>query len=204
MKKALVALASAALALGALAGTSVSAPPPSEAAYCAITWGSQPQATATASGEAWFSPHTVKGVRTGRHACYDRLVVDVRGPAIWHHVRYGPVRDGDGRTLSLRGAADLQVFLTNPSTTGAGTLTWRPGNTRELRDVSGYRTFRQVVLASHHRETVTGEYDGQPRSHDEAYTSIGLGVRARLPFRVFQLEGPDGGSRLVVDVAHRW
>ncbi|HRO95191.1 MAG TPA: hypothetical protein PLJ28_14860, partial [Citricoccus sp.] len=98
----------------------------------------------------------------------------------------------------------LQVFLTNPSTTSTGTLTWTPGNTRELRDVSGYRTLRQVVLASHHRETVTGESAGQPRSHDEAYTSIGLGVRARLPFRVFQLEGPGGGSRLVVDVAHRW
>ena len=38
----------------------------------------------------------------------------------------------------------------------------------------------------------------------EGYTSIGLGVRARLPFRVFMLDGPGTSSRLVVDVAHRW
>jgi hypothetical protein len=29
-------------------------------------------------------------------------------------------------------------------------------------------------------------------------------VRARLPFRVFVLRGPGSGSRLVIDVAHRW
>jgi len=29
-------------------------------------------------------------------------------------------------------------------------------------------------------------------------------VRARLPFRVFVLAGPGNGSRLVIDVAHRW
>ena len=38
----------------------------------------------------------------------------------------------------------------------------------------------------------------------EAVTQIGLGVRARLPFRVFTLDGPGNGSRLVIDVAHRW
>jgi len=35
-------------------------------------------------------------------------------------------------------------------------------------------------------------------------TTIGLGARARLPFRVFTLSGPGQGSRLVIDVAHRW
>ncbi|BAS14136.1 conserved hypothetical protein [Arthrobacter sp. Hiyo8] len=38
----------------------------------------------------------------------------------------------------------------------------------------------------------------------EGYTSLGLGVRARLPFRVFTLAGPGTGSRLVIDVAHMW
>ena len=55
-------------------------------------------------------------------------------------------------------------------------------------NVAGYTTFRQVAWA--------GSFEGQ--------TSIGLGVRARLPFRVFTLAGPGGGSRIVVDVAHRW
>jgi hypothetical protein len=57
-----------------------------------------------------------------------------------------------------------------------------------VTDISGYQTFRQVAYA--------GSFEG--------YTSIGLGVRARLPFRVFTLDGPGSGSRLVVDVAHFW
>jgi len=31
-----------------------------------------------------------------------------------------------------------------------------------------------------------------------------LGVRARLPFRLLQLQGPGANSRIVVDVARRW
>ena len=55
-----------------------------------------------------------------------------------------------------------------------------------MTNVSGYQTFRQVAWA--------GSFEG--------YTTLGLGVRARLPFKVFTLDGPGSGSRLVVDVAH--
>jgi hypothetical protein len=57
--------------------------------------------------------------------------------------------------------------------------------------VKGFRTFRQVAYA--------GSFEGQ--------TTFGLGVRARLPFRVFVLAGSPGdrhGAMLVIDVAHRW
>jgi hypothetical protein len=54
--------------------------------------------------------------------------------------------------------------------------------------VTGYQTFRQVAWA--------GSFEGQ--------STIALGVRARLPFRVFTLAGPGTGSRLVIDVAHFW
>ena len=54
--------------------------------------------------------------------------------------------------------------------------------------MSGYRTLRQVAWA--------GSFEGQ--------TSLGVGVRARLPFRVTVLDGPGTGSRVVLDVAHRW
>ena len=54
--------------------------------------------------------------------------------------------------------------------------------------MAGFRTFRQVSWA--------GSFEG--------LTSVGLGVRARLPFRVFVLSGPGSGSRIVVDVAHTW
>jgi hypothetical protein len=52
-----------------------------------------------------------------------------------------------------------------------------------LVNVTGFSTFRQVAWA--------GSFEGQ--------TTVGLGVRARLPFRVFTLPG-----RVVVDVAHVW
>ncbi|HEX2064459.1 MAG TPA: hypothetical protein VHE80_08555 [Acidimicrobiales bacterium] len=38
----------------------------------------------------------------------------------------------------------------------------------------------------------------------EGRSTFGLGVWARLPFRVFKLDGPGTSSRIVVDVAHRW
>ena len=55
-------------------------------------------------------------------------------------------------------------------------------------NVSGYRTFRQVAWA--------GSFEGQ--------STVGLGLRARLPFRVTAVDGPGTGSRLVIDVAHSW
>ena len=61
-------------------------------------------------------------------------------------------------------------------------------NTKELSNVSGYRTFRQVADA--------GSFEGQ--------TTYGLGVRARLLFRVFTVAGPGTNTRLVVDVVHHW
>ena len=39
----------------------------------------------------------------------------------------------------------------------------------------------------------------------EGQTTLALGVRARLPFRVFTTyDAATNRSRLVVDVAHRW
>ena len=61
-------------------------------------------------------------------------------------------------------------------------------NPLEVASVGGYRTFRQVVWGSSFEGTST----------------LGIGVRARLPFRVFTLPSVGGGSRLVVDVAHTW
>ena len=89
----------------------------------------------------------VLGVRTGRHECYDRLVID-RAPN--------------------------------------AQFTAQPG--QEIADVAGYSTFREVAYG--------GSFEG--------YTTIGLGVRARLPMRVFTLPGPGNGDRFVVDVAHHW
>jgi hypothetical protein len=151
---------------------------------CPRGWGSLPEA----NSRMVQSPIT--NVRTGRHACYDRLVVDLRGRAPGYDVRYvSTVRqDGSGFAVPLRGGAKLQIVVRAPSYDTSGQSTYNPANRRELSNVSGYSTFRQVAFA--------GSFEGQ--------TTIGLGVRARLPFRVFTLAGPGTSSRLVVDVAHHW
>ncbi len=177
-----VGTALAALALGA--GLLVATPTAASAAYCGQVWGSTPEAVTT------LSAATVTGVRSGRHTCFDRLVVDLRGRVAGYDVRYVPqvTSDGSGALVPLRGGARLQVVVTAPAYDENGAPTYRPASRRELVDVAGYRTFRQVAWA--------GTFEG--------YTTLGLGVRARLPFRVLTLAGPGGGSRLVVDVAHRW
>ena len=148
--------------------------------FCGQRWGSQPKVVTTGSaGE-------VVDVRAGRHACFDRLVLDVDGELDGYFVQYvSEVRhDGSGTPVPLRGGARLSVTATaKAAPTDAFFL-----DDGELVDVRRYRTFRQVAWA--------GSFEG--------HTTVGLGVRARLPFRAFILDGPGDSSRLVVDVGHRW
>lgn len=122
--------------------------------------------------------------------CFDRLVLDFADDVDGYSVRYVAqvTMDGSGHIVPLRGGAELQVTAIAPAADRHGNTTYRPADRRELVPVSGWRTFRQVALA--------GSFEGQ--------TTLGLGVRARLPFRVFTVDGPGLGSRLVIDVAHRW
>jgi hypothetical protein len=174
-----LAAAFAAVTLAAspvLVATPVHAKTPS----CGVTWGSLPEARNPGS------TGVVTDVRTGRHACFDRLVLDVSGDVDGYFVRYvGQVRrDGSGAPVRLRGGASLEVVVTAPS---VATDAWFLPN-GELLDARGYRSFRHLAWA--------GSFEGQ--------STFGLGVRARLPFRVLVMDGPGMGSRLVVDVAHRW
>jgi hypothetical protein len=152
--------------------------------YCGFYWGSLlKQHTATA-----VAPLT--NVRAGRHTCFDRLVLDMSGKADGYRVEYVTqvYRDGSGLLVPLRGGARLSIIAIAPAHDDAYRPTYRPANPAEMVNVSGWRTFRQVSWA--------GTFEGQ--------STIGLGVRARLPFRVFTLDGPGAGSRIVIDVAHRW
>jgi hypothetical protein len=170
----------------------VSAIPAQAAAapYCGITWGSLPKAHSAGDTDM------INNVRAGRHACFDRLVVDLGGQDVSfksYDVRYVPVvgEEGTGNPLPVRGAADLQVIVKAPAYDGDYNPTFLPANRKEVVDVTGYRTFRQLAWG--------GSYEGQ--------TTMALGVRARLPFRVFTLNGTpqsDDGPKLVIDVAHRW
>lgn len=154
------------------------------AAGCATGWGSLPEAS-TQPGAGQLT-----NVRTGRHTCYDRIVFDVKGKPSWYRVHY--VKNfatvGEGKLIPARGGAKLEIILLTPSYDDDGRPTYKPADYDELTNVSGYRTFRQVVSA--------GSFEGE--------TVIGVGVRARLPFRVFTLIGPGDTGRIVVDVAHTW
>ena len=173
-----------------LVGLAVVVPASAQAApYCEITWGSLPKGASSAVSYP-SATNALTDVRAGRHGCYDRLVMDVDGSAAGS-VQYvdAVLTEGRGDVLPLRGGAFLQIGLRNPSyDINTGDSTFTPMNPNELVNVTGWRTFRQVADG--------GSFEG--------YTTIGLGVRARLPFRVFVLAGPGSGSRLVVDVAHRW
>ena len=164
----------------AATGVVVATPAHARTPYCGIRWGTLPEQRTPGSTGA------ITDVRTGRHACFDRLVVQVSGDADGYFVRYvGQVRrDGSGTPVPVRGGARLEVIVTAPP---VPTDSWFLPN-GELLDPRGYRTFRHLAWA--------GSFEGQ--------STFGLGVRARLPFRVFTLDGPGTGSRVVVDVAHRW
>lgn len=182
MKKLISWLTALVLAAGLgliVPGGAHAAPP-----YCGITWGS------LAEVREPYTAGPITDVRSGRHECFDRLVVDVDGDPAGYHVRYvnQVTADGSGLPVPLRGRAFLQVVVRAPAYDENGMGTYEFDDPRALVDVGGYPTFRQVAWA--------GSFEGQ--------TTIGLGVRARLPFRVFVLDGPGEGSRVVVDVAHRW
>ncbi|RAX49445.1 hypothetical protein DQ353_10305 [Arthrobacter sp. AQ5-05] len=169
-------------------GTAPAAPAATPAAvsapYCGIAWGS------LADSVAGYSSATVTNVRTGRHDCFDRMVIDLKGKVKGYDVRYvsAVYTEGQGRLVPLAGAADLRIVVKAPAYTTSGTPTYYPANRLNVGNVAGYTTFRQVAFL--------GSFEGQ--------SSFGLGVRARLPFRTFVLIDATGTSRLVIDVAHRW
>jgi hypothetical protein len=167
------------------AGLGFLAPGPAAAdSYCGLAWGS------LVKTDPAMSQAKVANVRTGQHYCFDRLVIDLNGPVAGYTARYVPqvVQDGSGLPVQLRGQAFLQLTANAPAYDDNGQSTYNPADKNELTNVAGYQTFRQVAWA--------GSFEG--------YSSLGLGVRARLPFRVFTLAGSDAGSRLVIDVAHFW
>jgi hypothetical protein len=174
-------LALTAVALPVVAATTPT-PVPVAATSCVTPWGSTSE---------WVEPlgaAPLTAVRTGRHDCFDRVVFDLAGPAAGYRVEYVDhvFQDGSGAVLTVPGGARLLVNVNHPAYDDAGnpTVLPVPAAGQQVADVSGYRTLRSVVYGS--------SFEGA--------TTFGVGVRARLPFRVSVVDG----SRVVVDVAHRW
>ena len=158
--------------------------------YCGQVWGSQAKSAGVSRHTGLSYP--VIDVRTGRHPCFDRLVVDVADRATAVSVRYVDRVAAPGAVpVRLVGSATLLVEVDHGiDPAGRFYSRLRPAGddtTYRVGDVSAFRTLREVRwLANMHP------------------TQFGVGVGARLPFRVFVLNSPAGGSRLVVDVGHRW
>lgn len=155
---------------------------PAQATVCPTGWGSLPKSATDASAYDLLT-----NIRTGQHACYDRMVIDVTNPYAGYDVRYvsNVYADGSGDLIPLTGGAKLQIISSasyNPET-GNPTYPGISGQPLPGVDLAGYQTFRSAKFA--------GSFEGQ--------STIGLGVRAKLPFRVMKLD-----NRVVIDVAHRW
>ncbi|MFF1273229.1 hypothetical protein ACFVZC_07440 [Streptomyces marokkonensis] len=158
---------------------------PTRATACPTGWGS----LARTDADSTTTP--VRDIRTGRHDCFDRMVVDLPGAGrgdLGYSVRYVDrlYQDGSGRPVPVAGGAVLEVRVAAPSyapESGEPTYPARAGRPLPGVDLTGYRTFRDARFA--------GSFEGE--------TQVGLGVRARLPFRVLELPG-----HLVIDVAHTW
>ena len=157
-------------ALALTAGLGLAGAAPASAASCGISWGS------TAKTAPTHSTAPITDVRSGRHECFDRLVIDVRGAVPGYRVAYVDqvTQPGSGAGVPLRGGARLSVTVLAPAYDAGGRATYSPADRSALVDVADHSTFRQVALA--------GSFEGQ--------TTFGLGVRARLPVRVTVLPGP--------------
>jgi hypothetical protein len=156
------------------------------APYCGITWGS-----ADKSGGALSSAPLV-AVRSTSGTCSDRIEFEFNGTAKGYSVGYAAQVPTEGQGLDLApytaGGAYLYVTLRAPAydANGASTINARDG--AHLVNALGYDTLRDGVFG--------GSFEG--------YTTVAVGVRARLPFRVTLLTGPGTHSRIAVDVADLW
>lgn len=162
---------------------------------CSTMWGSLGKSGA-AAGEQGLQ--LLLNVRSGQHPCYDRVAFDLTGNdsgPVGYSVEYVTTvaNEASGEFVPLAGGARLKVVIDQGSFDhGSQSSAYNPADPARLVDVTGYRTLRQVAWADTFRADVT--------------TTIGIGVRARLPMRAFLLPSATQffGQRLVIDIAHHW
>jgi len=149
----------------------------------------------------------ITGVRAARRGCFDRVVIRLKGTAPGFHVRYVS-RAGVG--IPLRGRTQLRILVQSsrfqvgqcmPVGCDGVAGEYRPPNWRNLINLKGFRTVRQVAITNqeYSLELNEGGYDYDITGGETTY---GIGVRKRLPFRVFTRQYATT-SQLVIDVAHR-
>ncbi|WP_328403628.1 hypothetical protein OHS70_33230 [Streptomyces sp. NBC_00390] len=151
---------------------------------CSTAWGSGVKSATDTDSKP------LRNITTSSNTCYDRMVFDVKGVSgkIGYHVGYVPAfhQDGSGEQIPVKGGAILEIFVSAPSydpATSKPTYSGKAAQPLPGVKITGYKTFKDTKFGA--------SFEGQ--------TQVGLGVRAKLPFRVLQ-----SGDKLMVDVAHTW
>lgn len=123
------------------------------------------------------------GIRVGRHATFDRVVLDLRGgrPEFFVHQVPQLIADGSGMPVFVPGNYFLEVRM---SPAAAHDLN---GNTT----YTGSRNFPTPSLTNVRGVAITGDY--------EANLTVGLGSSNDRWHRVFILDAP---TRVVIDIGH--
>ncbi|WP_291412660.1 hypothetical protein [Actinophytocola sp.] len=136
-------------------------------------------------------------VRAGQHDCFDRVVLDINGPAeVGYVVGYVPVvtADGSGKPIPVAGKAALQVVVRAPAQ-GFDDTGHQPGKVLADTGDRFYTSGRLARWRSLREVRFAGFFEGQ--------CTLAVGVSEKLPFRVFtQLDETDKVRRLVIDIAH--
>jgi hypothetical protein len=164
---------------------------PVEGTACATQdWG-----TGAKDGSQVLSPAPLYLVRVGQHPCYDRVVFDVNGPEpVGYAARYVPVvqADGSGKPVPVAGGAALEVVVRAPML-GTDSQGHQPGSRVPAVGADLVPASRMAGWTSLRQVSYAGSFEGQ--------TTTAVGVRARLPFRVF-VTGNPGYRHIVIDIAH--
>ncbi|XVV02188.1 AMIN-like domain-containing (lipo)protein [Actinosynnema sp. CA-248983] len=137
---------------------------------------------AAASATAPTIPE-LTNIRVGRHATFDRVVLDLRGPRPEFFIRCVDQLhyDGSGEPVSMPGSTFLEVrSFPAAAHDENGNMTY-----------TGPRQFTTPSLNNVRAVAITGDY--------EANLTVGLGIRVETWHRVFLLSSP---TRLVIDVGH--
>jgi len=135
----------------------------------------------TAAAQPAPTVPVLTAIRTGQQPGFDRVVLDLSGPAPTVSNRWVDelTADGSGQIVWLTGEFFVAVVAT-PATAhnDAGNPTY-----------TGPEKFRTRNLRNVMAVAITGDYEG--------YLSIGLGTRSRTWVRTFTLTSP---TRVVIDV----
>lgn len=170
-----------------------SSPTPDSPAGCEETrdWNTNDETAAPYSTDAMYL------VRAGQHDCYDRVVIDINGSAdVGYAVRYVPVvtADGSGAPIPVEGDAALAVVVYAPPQ-GLDNGGHQPG--RMFAD-NGDLLYSPSQLTGWHSLRAV-RYGG----YFEGRSTVAIGVREKLPFRVStQLDCTDHIRHVVIDIAH--